>query len=57
MQQWVRLVEVKTDPIIQVAPIVVASPEIEEVHGSTRQARLTPGRHIRFDTLPAMRVR
>ena len=35
MQQWACLVEMKPAPKIEVAPVVIPAPEVEEVHRST----------------------
>jgi hypothetical protein len=35
MQQGACLVEMKPDPKIEVAPVIISAPEVEEVHRST----------------------
>jgi DNA-binding Lrp family transcriptional regulator len=35
VEQRVRLIEVEPDAVIEVAPVIVASPEIQEMHVST----------------------
>ena len=41
MQQRVGLVEVKTDPIIQVTPVIIAAPEVKEIHRLTARPTRT----------------
>ena len=40
MQQWVRLVKVETYPMVQVPPVIVTSPKIEQVHRSTHAIQM-----------------
>jgi hypothetical protein len=36
MQQGIALIQMKASPVIEVAPIIIPSPEIQQVHRSTR---------------------
>jgi hypothetical protein len=32
MQQWVRLVKVKPHAVIEITPVVVSAPEVQQIH-------------------------